>query len=110
MTASDYYYSHQQRHARLVEAQRQGVGLMLGDDGHWHADALPEGLERAQVELAVNAELALTHHACEMGGKYVDPTNPVYQRVFSCPLCGIATSANASGKVMPHTVRVNPDA
>jgi hypothetical protein len=94
------YYSPENRQARMSDYQRQGIGLVLGFDGHWHADHL-EGLERAQVELLVNAESALTHDACPAGGS---PAGAKAFTVSPCRSCGQGVVVNSRGLVMPHTV------
>lgn len=95
------YYAPENRRQRMVDYQRQGIGLVLGFDGNWHADHLV-GLEREQVELLVNAEMALTHEPCRMSGGHAAGA-PAFKST-TCPACGQGVVVNSRGVLMPHTV------
>lgn len=93
------YYAPENRAERMAEYQRRGIGLVLGFDGNWHADHLT-GLEREQVELLVNAEMALTHDVCAAGGAQIAPAGTFRA---PCPTCGQDVGTNVHGVAMPHT-------
>lgn len=95
------YYSPENRQQRMVDYQRQGIGLVLGFDGNWHADHLV-GLEREQVELLVNAEMALTHDSCAGSGGLAVGADRL--TAVPCHHCGQKVVVNARGILMPHTV------
>jgi hypothetical protein len=92
-------------HDRAMAAyQRSGIGLVYGDDGHWIADHL-HGAEKARAEERADRAWAQTHRHCPRSAQVVgNPTGRL--TLYRCPGCDQQVGLDATGKVLPHSVRI----